>query len=461
MTPIVSLLVGVVVVFAITAATAYFVAQEFAYVAVDRSRLASRASAGDQRAEATLTITRRTSFMLSGAQLGITVTGLLVGYVAEPLIGQAFASLVTGGTSTAISVTIGGIVALAFSTLVQMLFGELFPKNYAIARSAQTADALTPSTRIYLTVLGPVIWVFDKAAELLLRALRIEPVHDVEATASATDLERVVALSRDAGTLAPTLAVVIDRILDFPRRDVQHAMVPRVGVDTVRDTVTVAEVRALMATGHTRYPVLDAGERVVGVVDLVDVLGVPADADLSVTRITREALVVPVFMPLPDAQAALADAHAEIACVVDEFGAFVGIVTVEDLVEEIIGDIADEHDPVEADASPGAPEGPWEVAGDVHVDEVERSTGLTLPEGDFQTIAGLVIREFGDLPEVGQSVTLRLEPTPAQLALHPDTPPRHVTLEVLEVARHVPGRVLISLAEDGAATEGPAADGGA
>ena len=147
MTPVVSLIVGVVVVFAITVATGYFVAQEFAYVAVDRSRLASRAAAGDEKAERTLGITRRTSFMLSGAQLGITVTGLLVGYVAEPLIGQALGSLVSGGASTAIAVTIGGIVAIVFSTLVQMLFGELFPKNYAIAKSAEVADATGLSRR--------------------------------------------------------------------------------------------------------------------------------------------------------------------------------------------------------------------------------------------------------------------------------------------------------------------------
>ena len=143
MSPWLSLVVGVLVVLAITAATAYFVAQEFAYVAVDRSRLAGRAASGDARAEATLAITRRTSFMLSGAQLGITVTGLLVGYVAEPLIGQAFTELVSPGASTALSVALGGIVALAFSTLVQMLFGELFPKNYAIARSAHSALALS------------------------------------------------------------------------------------------------------------------------------------------------------------------------------------------------------------------------------------------------------------------------------------------------------------------------------
>ena len=404
MTPVVSLIVGVVVVFAITVATGYFVAQEFAYVAVDRSRLASRAAAGDEKAERTLGITRRTSFMLSGAQLGITVTGLLVGYVAEPLIGQALGSLVSGGASTAIAVTIGGVVAIVFSTLVQMLFGELFPKNYAIAKSAEVADALTPSTRLYLTIFGPLIWIFDKSAELLLRALRIEPVHDVEDTASATDLERVVDASRRDGTLSEELGLIIDRIIDFPRRDVQHAMVPRVAVDTVRDTATVAEVRALMATGHTRYPVLDPEEGIVGVVALVDVLDATDRPDEPVTTIAREALVLPEFMPLPDAQQELRDTGQEMACVVDEFGSFTGVVTLEDLVEELVGEVADEHDRREA-AVRQWPDDSWTLPGMLRLDEVAERVGLVIPEDeDYDTLGGFVMAELGKVPERGDVV---------------------------------------------------------
>ncbi len=158
-------------------------AQEFAFLAVDRTRLQARAANDGpdaDRARLVLGVTRRTSFMLSGAQLGITVTGLLVGYVAEPLIGAAFGELLEGPISSALAVTIGGIIALLFSTLVQMLFGELYPKNYAIAEPDKAARWLAPSTRLYLTVFGPLIWVFDRAAEALLRLFGQEPVHDVE-----------------------------------------------------------------------------------------------------------------------------------------------------------------------------------------------------------------------------------------------------------------------------------------
>ena len=449
MTPWVSLGVGVLVVVAITALTAYFVAQEFAYVAVDRSRLGSRAAAGDGRAARTLEITRRTSFMLSGAQLGITVTGLLVGYVAEPLIGRALGSIFSGGTSTGVWVAIGAVTALTFSTVVQMLLGELFPKNYAIARSERVADALTPSTHAYLTVFGPLIWVFDKSAELLLRALRIEPVHDLESAASASDLERVVAASRQSGTLPPELAAIIDRIIDFPRRNVEHAMVPRVQVGVVRAGTSIAEVRALMATAHTRYPVLDADEMVLGLVHLADVLAAPADADAPVTTILRPALLLPDFMALPDAHAELRAAGEDLACVVDEFGSFVGIVTLEDLAEEIVGELVDEHDPADPDYLPAVDDGVWVMAGDVHVDEVERALGLRLPPGEYLTISGLILATTGRLPDEGDVVDLELSPDAAQLALDEDAAPRRVRIEVLAIERHVPSRVRITLADSG------------
>src|SRR4051812_38121924 len=200
MTTILSLLLGVLVVLLITALTGYFVAQEFAYMAVDRSRLHARAAAGDGAARRALAVTRRTSFMLSGAQLGITVTGLLVGYVAEPLIGESLGAMLGGvGIPVAVGVGIGAAVALLFSTVVQMLFGELFPKNLAIARAEPVARRLSASTTVYLTLFGWLIRVFDQASNLLLRALKIEPVHDVEHAATARDLEHIVEESRESG----------------------------------------------------------------------------------------------------------------------------------------------------------------------------------------------------------------------------------------------------------------------
>lgn len=448
MTPVVSLLVGVVVVLAITALTGYFVAQEFAYMAVDRARLQGRAAQGDPVAVRTLNITRRTSFMLSGAQLGITVTGLLVGYVAEPLIGQALGSLISGGTATALSLGVGAFVALAFSTLVQMLFGELFPKNYAIAEAERVAGRLSRTTKLYLTAFGPLIWLFDKAAEALLRLLRIEPVHDVEHAATARDLERVVEASRESGDLSPELSIMLDRILDFPNRDVEHAMISRVRVDVVRATTTVDEVRRLMAAAHSRYPVLDDQENIVGVAHLKDVLATGPDPGLRAGAIARTPLVLAESMALPDALRRMNDAGEQLACVVDEYGGFAGILTLEDLAEEIVGEITDEHDPEQPDYIPVPDDGVWVMAGDVHVDEVERALLVDLPHGDYETIAGVVIQTFGSLPAVGDAVDIELPPDPADLVLEREPRTRYVHAEVLSVENFVPSRLRLTMKDE-------------
>ena len=301
MIALLSLLLGVVVIVAITALTAWFVAQEFAFITVDRSRLAAAAEAGDSSAKRTLSVTQRTSFMLSGAQLGITITGLLVGYVAEPLVGQALGTLLGGvGVPTAVGIGVGTVLALVFSTVVQMVGGELFPKNLAIARPEPLARWLSRSTLWYLKVFGWLIWFFDQAATLLLRSLRIEPVHDVEHAATAADLEHIVAHSRDTGDLAPGLSLLLDRILDFPDATVEHAMQPRVRVDTMDPDATLAEMRVEMSGGHSRYPLLDDDDNIVGVLDLVDVLAA-RDETLTAKDLAHPALIVPGLMRLPEA----------------------------------------------------------------------------------------------------------------------------------------------------------------
>ncbi|WP_067823482.1 hemolysin family protein [Actinomadura kijaniata] len=445
MITVLSLLLGVVVVLLITALTGYFVAQEFAYMAVDRSRLNARAATGDRAAGRALAVTRRTSFMLSGAQLGITVTGLLVGYVAEPMIGRAFGDIIGGvGVPKPVGVAVGTVLALALSTLVQMVFGELFPKNLAIARPEPVARWLSASTLFYLKVFGWLIWVFDQSSNLLLRLLRIEPVHDVEHAATERDLAHIVADSRRSGDLPPDLSILLDRILDFPHRDVEHAMIPRTHVDTVDDTTTIAQVRELMSTGHSRYPVLDDAEHIVGVVHLDDVLAAP-DGSGPVSAIMRPATVVPTLMTLPAALDRLSDDRNQLACVIDEFGGFAGVVTLEDLAEELVGEITDEHD-ADADGPAATAVGDaWIIPGGFHIDEVERTIDHRLPEGDYETIAGLVIAAHDALPQVGTELDIELPADPADLA-HADEPPaRFVHVEVLEVDNYVPSVIRLQV----------------
>lgn len=440
---------GILVVLAITALTGYFVAQEFAYMAVDRSRLKARAEAGDTAAARALSVTRRTSFMLSGAQLGITVTGLLVGYVAEPLIGSGLGELLGGvGIPTAVGVAVGTVLAVLFSTVVQMVFGELFPKNLAIARPEPVARWLALSTTLYLKLFGWLIKLFDASSNLLLRALRIEPVHDVEHSATVRDLEHIVAESREAGELPRELSTLLDRILDFPTRTAEHAMIPRARVDYVRAGEPITQVLAKMSAGHTRYPVVgESADDLRGVVHLHDLLARDTSAGTA-GAVCRPAVIVPTTLPLPDVLARLTEGHEEMALVVDEYGGFAGIVTVEDMAEELVGEIADEHDTaVETQVITRQGAG-WVIRGDVHLDEVARTLGHELPEGDYETLAGLVIAEFGGLPAVGDTVAIPLEPDPAEL-VHENSPPARTLLaEVRGIDRHVPASVLVTVRTD-------------
>ncbi|TGD42428.1 HlyC/CorC family transporter [Pseudotabrizicola sediminis] len=449
MEAILFLLIGILVILAIIAANGYFVAQEFAYMSVDRTRLAARAAEGDVAAKRALAVTRRTSFMLSGAQLGITVTGLLVGFVAQPMVGNSLGTLLgVAGVPTAVGVGVGTTLALVAATIIQMIFGELYPKNLAIANPEPLARGLARSTLIYLTVFGWLIGFFDKSANLLLRALRIEPVHDLDVSASADDLPRIIADSRDSGDLPVELSLMMDRILDFPKQDVEHAMVPRSQVDWVSPDTTLDELRGLMARAHTRYPVIDDDDTPVGVVHLADVLErlVSGRADEPVSAVMRPATVMPTLMLLPDALAQLTKSDNQLACVIDEYGGFAGVLTIEDLAMEIVGEITDEHD---ADTGFSlVPDGDniWIMDGDVHLDEVQRAIGYDLPRGDVETVAGLLIAELGALPSEGDTVTVDLPIDPAELVS--DQPMRRrLEVDVLRVERHIPTELRVRLVE--------------
>jgi CBS domain containing-hemolysin-like protein len=446
-TAVLMLLIGIVLILVIIAVNGYFVAQEFAYMSVDRSRLAARADAGDVAAKRALAVTRRTSFMLSGAQLGITVTGLLVGYVAEPLVGESLGVLLGGlDIPLALTVSVTTVGVLVAATIVQMIFGELYPKNLAISAPEPLALGLARSTQVYLAVFGWLIAVFDVAANLFLKLLRVEPVHDIDSSASPEDLKRAVADSRESGDLPENLSILIDRVLDFPEADVEHAMTPGSRVATVSSQATLAELRSLMAHSHSRYPVVDDSGEPVGVVELMDLLRTGEPDRAPVTTIMRRPLMVPTLMALPDALEDMNRANAQLACVIDEYGGFAGILTTEDVAEELVGEITDEHDAARPSEMIEESPGVWRADGGMHLDEVRRVVGHELPEGDFETLAGLVIAVAGDFPEVGETVRVPLSDDPADL-VHDHPVRRELAVEVLSVVRHVPGAVRATLVE--------------
>ncbi|WDZ87562.1 hemolysin family protein [Micromonospora cathayae] len=426
---------GLALIIVLTAATGYFVAQEFGYVAVDRGKLKQLADDGDQAAARALKVTGRLSFMLSGAQLGITVTALLVGYVAEPFLGAGLAELLgVTGISTAVSLPLSVVLALVIATVVQMVLGELAPKNLAIARPEPLARALSRSTLIYLAVAGPLIKLFDRAAVRLLRRLGIEPIEELPSGATPEDLEQIIAESRQEGHLDKAMSDLLDRGLDFRELTAGEAMVPRVDVHTVRADDPISRVVEMLDTGHSRFPVrgTEGVDDLVGVVGIADVLGVPPTerATTPVSAVAVPPLLVPETLPLPTVLDRLRVGHRQLACVVDEYGGFAGVITLEDIAEELVGPIRDEDDPPER-APARQDDGSWVVPARWRIDEVADSTGISLPEGpEYDTISGLVMRELGRVPEVGDLLEIRLPAEEGELA------PRAL-VEVLVVDRHV------------------------
>jgi CBS domain containing-hemolysin-like protein len=450
------IVVGFVVVVLLTLATGYFVAQEFAYVSVDRNRLRQLADEGDVAAQRALDITARLSFTLSGAQFGITVTALLVGYAGEPLIGVALADLLgVVDLSYAARLTIAMAVVLLFSTVLQMVVGELAPKNLAIARPIPLARALSRSTVAYLAVAGPLIRLFDAASNRLLRAVGIEPVEELSPGATTEDLEHVIDESRKGGALDEELSLLLERGLAYRALTAEQAMTPRVAVDTAPATATLEDLVTLLRTSpHSRFPVVaEDVDDVVGVLGVAELLDTPRDRWGSVT--VREAcaavVVVPGSLPLPAALEQLRSSRRQLAVVVDEFGGFDGVLSLEDIAEEVVGDIFDEGDEREPEP-PAGPADTHTLSARLRLDEVEASTGIRLPLGaDYATVSGLVLGRLGRVTRVGDTVVVDEVVDPVDL----DEPfvPDRIEIRVDEVERHVPAVVTLLRHRSDAAEE--------
>ncbi|NIK62123.1 hemolysin family protein [Kribbella shirazensis] len=439
------ILAGLGLILVLTVATGYFVAQEFSYVAVDRSRLQTLAADGDAAAGRALKVTARLSFVLSGAQVGITITALLAGYVAEPYLGQGLENVFgAAGVPETASMSISVVLALLMATIIQMVFGELAPKNLAIARAESIALRLSRSTLVYLAVAGPLIHLFDSASNRILRRVGIEPVEELPQGATPQELDRIIETSYEQGLLDQDTMRLLDRGLDFRGRTAGEAMVPRVDVITMHRDEPLTRVVELQDTGHSRFPVIGASvDEVIGVVAIGDVVELePADrATIAVGSLASAPVAVPTTLPLPGVLERLRVARRQLAIVVDEYGGFAGIVSLEDIAEELVGEIRDEDDLPETGPVQGG-DGSWVVPARWRLDQVEEATGVPLPDGDYyETVSGLVMARLGRIPVVGDSTVVELphridhegRPVPAEF----------VRLTVQTIERRVPGIVVM------------------
>lgn len=403
---------GLLAVLVLTAGTGYFVAQEFAYVAADRMALVRDAAAGDKKAARALKVLERLSFMLSGAQLGITVTGLVVGFLAEPSMSALLRPVLDGiGIPDAAVTGISVILAFVVATVVQMVLGELAPKNLALAVPERLAKGLAGSTLAYLKVVGPVVRLFDGAANRLLRRVGIEPVEELHHGATLEELGHLIGESHQQGELPRDTALLLDHALEFNERTLDEVMVPRADAVFVRkDASAAAAVELIAEHGHSSYPVLgDHPDDVTGVVGVRELTRLAPDAYATTAagELARRPLLLPDTLALPDAVDRMREADDEFAVVLDEHGGVAGVVTYEDIAEELVGDIADETDTV---THPAVPDGTgWIVDAGRRLDEIAEATGVELPEDeDYDTLAGLIVDRLGRFPAIGDRVVVAL-----------------------------------------------------
>ncbi|WAX77198.1 hemolysin family protein [Streptomyces sp. KMM 9044] len=397
----------------LTLACAVFVAAEFSLTTVERSDLERACEAGERGAESALKAVRRLTLQLSGAQLGITVTSLVIGMLAEPslatLLRGPLREVGLGAAASSVATVLGVVV----STVVLMVVGELVPKNWAISRPLAVAKVVAGPQRGFTAAFGPFIRHLNGTANRFVRRIGMEPTEEL---ASARSSEELVALARHSaaeGALEEDAADLFVRTLHLSELTAENVMTPRVDVKALEVHATAADAANLThATGLSRFPVYrDSLDEVVGTVHIRDVLALEPErrAVTPVTEPVTEPLLVPDSLTA-DRLLERLRATRTMAVVIDEYGGTAGVATVEDIVEEVVGEVRDEHDPLETpDLVPAPATGDgraaWEADGSVRIDQLA-GIGLTAPDGPYETVAGLIATRLGRIPAEGDALTL-------------------------------------------------------
>jgi CBS domain containing-hemolysin-like protein len=396
----------------LVAACGVFVAAEFAFLTVDRRHVDRAAAEGDAAAQGIQKALRSLSTQLSGAQVGITITNLAIGFLAEPAISEIVdGPLESAGLPDGVVRPLALGIGLGLGTALTMVFGELVPKNLAVARPMETARATQGFQRAFTSVNRLPIRLLNGSANAVVRRLGIEPQEELRSARSPAELTSLIQRSADQGTLDPDTAELMERSVEFGSRTAAEIMTPRVRVHSVEATDRASVVVELAReTGNSRFPVLDEHDEVVGTVHIKHAVALPVHerATTRIKHIMVKPLVVPDSIKLDPLLPLLRGQGFQMAIVLDEYGGQAGIVTLEDVVEEIVGDISDEHDRLSAHARQRR-DGSWSLSGLLRPDEVEDITGVSLPENeDYDTIAGLVLRELGRIPAAGDQAEVTL-----------------------------------------------------
>ncbi|MHA7181067.1 hemolysin family protein [Arthrobacter sp. MDB2-24] len=392
--------------------TGFFVAVEFALVALDQTYVQRAVDDGDTKAEPLLRCLKSLSTQLSSCQLGITLTTLLTGYVMEPSVGRLLETpLGALGLSEALVASTSLIIAMALATLLSMLLGELVPKNLSISLPFRVGKALARPQLVFTAVFKPAIIVLNGFSNRILNIFGLEAKEEISGARTPSELSSLVRRSAEMGTLDQGTATFLARTFSFSERTAADVMTPRIRMEVIDSDQTVADVvEAARRTGYSRFPLIgDSADDIRGVVHVKKAVAVPRHkrAELPAGTIMTEVLRVPETVHLDSLLRELREANLQLAVVLDEYGGTAGVATLEDLVEEIVGEVKDEHDKLKPGVLQSAA-GDWFFPGLMRPDEVTvQIPGLVVPdEAGYETVAGFIMAELGRVAAPGDRVEL-------------------------------------------------------
>jgi CBS domain containing-hemolysin-like protein len=394
----------------LTLGTGVFVASEFALVNLDRADVEARRDRGEAGLGTVIGALKVTSTHLSSAQLGITLTTLLTGYLLEPSIAKLLeAPFLAMNLPEGIVETVGSIVALVIATLLSMILGELVPKNFALALPLQTARLVVPLQVGFTTVFKPAVALLNGTANAILRGIGIEPQEELSGARSAEELTSLLRRSASEGSLEQDTATLLQRTLSFSELSASDVMTPRPRLSTIRVSESAdAVIDLARRTGFSRFPVIEEdADDVVGLVHVKQAVSVPREkrAEVPVGALMTDAERVPETMPGDTLLTEVRGRGYQMVIVVDEYGGTAGVVTLEDLVEEIVGEVSDEHDRARIDVVRSR--GWLTFPGLLRPDELEDRASVTVPEdGPYETVGGFLMQELGRIPAVGDEVAI-------------------------------------------------------
>ncbi|MFM1984344.1 MAG: hypothetical protein RL723_779 [Actinomycetota bacterium] len=394
----------------LTIGTGFFVASEFSLVNLERSDLEARQERGEKGLSNSIRALSRTSTHLSGAQLGITLTTMLTGFLVEPSLTELLQPVLLGlGVSQNLTGGVGLIVGMFLATLFSTLIGELVPKKLALTLPLQVNKFVVGFQLAFTWIFSGMIFILNKVGNGIVRSIGIEPKEELSSTRTAEELTSLVRRSASLGALDAQTATLLTKTLALSQLVAADVMTPRPRMHVLdKDDSLQRLIEASIKTGHSRFPISDGtADDIIGVAHVKQAAAVPREkrAEVPVSAIMVEALRVPETMRLETLMVELRAKGLQLAIVVDEYGGTAGLATLEDLVEELVGELADEHDRAKAGVTRGANSSVL-FPGMIRPDELLEMAIKVPADGAYETVAGFMMSELGRIPSVGDQVEI-------------------------------------------------------